>query len=146
VERQKTSNIIFGEAAAFYEILLDGCTHIYAVYHALVERDEIFSLYPRGRWDPSFRAVNSVWIRDIVGTWKLKGADSPRTYVLRKHPGLALLTPEELGLPEKSCGVAGESQSGSGEESADDSSELDEPFSDSEGSSDEGLYLSGDDL
>ncbi|KAH6913248.1 hypothetical protein BKA70DRAFT_1096293 [Coprinopsis sp. MPI-PUGE-AT-0042] len=145
-ERQKTPNLIFGEAAAFYEIRLAGSTHFYVVYHPLIERDEIFNLYPRGHWDSALHALNVVWLRDIVGTWKLKGSlGSPRTYILRKHPGLALLTPEELGLPEKTDGAEGlDSRKGADRaeddvlDSSDESSELEEPLS--EGSSDEGLY------
>jgi len=42
--------------------------------------------------------ANVVDILNIVGIWTAQET-SGRTYILRKHPGLAMLSKEECGIP-----------------------------------------------
>ena len=87
------------------------------VYTPLVERTELFGLYTRGKWDSNIvQALKVSWIRDIVGIWILPS--SSRVYILRKHPGLSLLTAEELGQTKDLQGSDGDS---GGEDSESDS-------------------------
>jgi len=53
--------------------------------------------FPRGVWNTKTPKVANVCdILSIVGIWTSE--TSKRTYILRKHPGLALLSMEESGL------------------------------------------------
>jgi hypothetical protein len=36
----------------------------------------------------------------VVGIWKVPASKLDRVYILRKHPGMIMLTPDELGIPE----------------------------------------------
>ena len=53
----------------------------------------------RGKWDRNtIHATEISAIVDIVGIWEPGNLnESKNVYVLRKHPAIALLSPEELG-------------------------------------------------
>ncbi|KAF8890363.1 hypothetical protein BD779DRAFT_1469283 [Infundibulicybe gibba] len=86
-------NLIFGEALAFYEIRLE-TTQLIAVYHPLESIDSGLG-YTRGRWSSHIAVLDVEKIIDIVGIWLAE--KTKRVYILRKHPGLALLTADECG-------------------------------------------------
>ncbi|KJA26463.1 hypothetical protein HYPSUDRAFT_132751 [Hypholoma sublateritium FD-334 SS-4] len=89
-------NLIFGEARAFYKVSEKFGNHILAVYTPLQEIKKIFHI-PRGKWNPDTPMVLEVSsIQSLVGIWV--GILSKEVYILRKHPGLQLLTQEEHGL------------------------------------------------
>jgi hypothetical protein len=96
--RQLCTNIIFGEAASFYEIKIGEVEQHFVVYTPLEQRSEPFNLYARGVWGASYQALPVSWIRDVGGIWK--HSLKTRVHILRKHPGLSFLTPEELGQEE----------------------------------------------
>jgi len=54
--------------------------------------------------------ANVVDILNIVGIWTAPSETSGRTYILRKHPGLAMLSKEEAGIsaPDGEMAVDGE--------------------------------------
>jgi len=54
---------------------------------------------PRGVWNrQTLKVANVVNILNIVGIWTASET-SQRSYILRKHPGLAMLSTEESGIP-----------------------------------------------
>jgi hypothetical protein len=97
-------NLIFGEAQAFYQLGERFGERKLAVYSPLQEITKIFHI-PRGKWNieaPNVLEVSA--IQSLVGIWV--GISSKEVYILRKHPGLQLLTQEECGLePEESDAV-----------------------------------------
>jgi hypothetical protein len=101
-------NLIYGEVLAFYELraserATDEQTEVYAVYSPLINRETPLGCI-RGKWDASTpKAINGRHIRDIVGIWSAPSV-SHRVYILRKHPGLSLLSPEETGVANLDIG------------------------------------------
>jgi hypothetical protein len=58
----------------------------------------------RGKWDRNtVHAVEISAIVDIVGIWEPEN-ESKVTYILRKHPAVALLSPGELGRNSEAGG------------------------------------------
>lgn len=93
-------NLIFGEARAFYQLGERFGGRKLALYTPLQEVKKIFHI-PRGKWNPQAPEVLEITaIKSLVGIWV--GVLSKEIYILRKHPGLQLLTQEECGLdPEE---------------------------------------------
>lgn len=72
----------------------DFTVRTFAVFIPLVKVKQSFGSI-RGVWDTSFDVIETKDIVDIVGIWH--GITSQQIYMIRKHPGLALLSPLELG-------------------------------------------------
>ncbi|KAF8995356.1 hypothetical protein BDQ17DRAFT_1218084, partial [Cyathus striatus] len=92
-----SKKIIFGEATAFYEFKIDNiCKKSVIVYRKLTNVIQTLN-QTTGKWNDNQIYVMEVTnIIDIVGIWESKNG-SGNVYVLRKHPGTAFLTTEELG-------------------------------------------------
>ncbi|KIM35111.1 hypothetical protein M413DRAFT_79735 [Hebeloma cylindrosporum] len=90
-------NVIFGEALAFYEVKSPAFSHALVVYWPLEKLERSLNV-PRGVWNRQTpKVANVVDILNIVGIWTASET-SQRTYILRKHPGLAMLSTEECGI------------------------------------------------
>ncbi|KIM36905.1 hypothetical protein M413DRAFT_77629 [Hebeloma cylindrosporum] len=89
-------NIAFGEALAFYQVTTPTSSHGLVVYRPL-QKLEVVLNFPRGNWDTTNISVTDITnILNIVGIWD--APTSGKTYILRKHPGLAMLSVEESGI------------------------------------------------
>jgi len=86
----QASTSIFGEALSFYQIELDQPC-IFVIYKPLVKVRLTLNCL-EGEWGEGIMlALHASDIISLVGIWA--GKDS--LWILRKHPGLAMLTPEE---------------------------------------------------
>jgi hypothetical protein len=91
VERIKP---IFGEALAFYTTQsAEGTNLSLVVYCPLIERSLLFGRW-YGKWSPSLYVLETSAIVSLVGIW----AYNDHVHIMRKHPGLYLLTPDECGI------------------------------------------------
>ena len=89
----------FGEALAFYEVKTQtaASSHAVVVYWPLEKLERSLNV-PRGVWNrQTLKVANVVNILNIVGIWTASET-SQRSYILRKHPGLAMLSTEESGI------------------------------------------------
>jgi len=103
-------NVTFGEALAFYQVKTTASSHALVVYWKLERLERLLNV-PRGVWNRHTPMVaNVVDILNIVGIWTAPSETSGRTYILRKHPGLAMLSKEEAGIsaPDGEMAVDGE--------------------------------------
>ena len=82
---------IFGEALAFYTIV--GTDLSFVVYHSLIERQKQFGRW-YGKWAPTLYVLETSAIVGLIGIWTYNN----NVHILRRHPGLTLLTPEESGI------------------------------------------------
>jgi hypothetical protein len=91
-EAQKSgiAHPVFGEALAFFEVVEEDKWLV--VYHPLVNCQSIFGKW-RGTWSKSIEVLPTSTICSIVGIWTY----FDKVYVLRKHPGLTMLSEEENG-------------------------------------------------
>jgi len=98
-------NVTFGEALAFYEVKTQAAgaasssseSHAVVVYWLLEGLESSLNV-PRGVWNRQTRKVaNVIDILNIVGIWTASET-SQRCYILRKHPGLSILSTEESGI------------------------------------------------
>ena len=80
---------IFGEALAFYTTQ----TASFVVYHPLIERCKLFGRW-YGKWSPLLYVLETSDIVSLVGIWTY----NDHVHILRKHPGLTLLTQDERGI------------------------------------------------
>ena len=80
---------IFGEALAFYTV---GTDLSLVVYRSLIERRKLFGRW-QGKWAPTLYVLETSAIVGLIGIWTYKN----NVHILRKHPGLTLLTLEESG-------------------------------------------------
>ena len=90
LEVEKTKPI-FGEAIAFYTV--DKTDISLVVYHPLIERQKLFGRW-YGKWSPALYVLETSAIVSLVGIWTY----NDHVHILRKHPGLTLLTSEECGI------------------------------------------------
>ena len=80
-------------------------SHELVVYWKLEKLERILNI-PRGVWNRHTPMVaNVVDILNIVGIWTVPET-SGHTYILRKHPGLAMLSKEESGISASDGGTA----------------------------------------
>ena len=87
-------NIVFGEVLAFYKLTQHENPLKIAVFHPLSDiKKSLNVIY--GKWATQILAIKVDDIVDIIGIWAAPKCE--RVYVLRKHPGLELLTSEECG-------------------------------------------------
>src|SRR6201996_1425714 len=89
LEVEKTKPI-FGEALAFYTV---GTDTSLVVYHPLIEHYKLFGRWC-GKWSSTVDVLETSTIVSLIGIW----AYSDHVHILRKHPGLALLTSDESGI------------------------------------------------
>lgn len=97
-EAHEGDQIIFGEALAFYNT--GGLkTPVVVCYSLHSIESQLGTL--RGKWSSELQVLPLSSIKAIVGIWEYKGEGSTHNiYILRKHPGLEWLTPEERNLQE----------------------------------------------
>jgi hypothetical protein len=86
---------IFGEALAFYTTQSDGADFSLVVYHPLIEHHTLFGRW-YGKWSSSLYVLETSAIVNLVGTWTY----NDHVHILRRHPGLTLLTLNECGINE----------------------------------------------
>ena len=84
---------IFGEALAFYSTQSAGAKLSLVVYCPLIEHHNLFGRW-YGKWSPSLCVLETSAIVSLVGIWTHKD----NVHILRKHPGLTLLTLDESGV------------------------------------------------
>ena len=84
------SKPIFGEALAFYTA---GTDLSLVAYHPLIERHKLFGRW-YGIWSSQVLVLETSAIVGLIGIWTYNN----HVHVLRKHPGLTLLTQEECGI------------------------------------------------
>ncbi|EDQ98531.1 uncharacterized protein LACBIDRAFT_299510 [Laccaria bicolor S238N-H82] len=95
-----TPNILnhtFGEANSFYKVELTNKTYILVVYTPLIDVQPVLRTQIRGKWESptTLKVIEASQILDLVGIWSAEA--SKNIYVLRKHPGLAMLSAVESG-------------------------------------------------
>ena len=79
---------VFGEALAFFEVVE---THeLLVVYYAVGDCHQILRRW-RGTWKKEVDVMPVSAIHSVIGIW----SSQKKVYILRKHPGLALLSAEE---------------------------------------------------
>ena len=84
---------IFGEALAFYSTQVAGAKISLVVYHPLMELHNLFGRW-YGKWSPSLCVLETSAIVSLVGIWTY----NENVHILRKPPGLTLLTLDESGI------------------------------------------------
>ena len=81
---------VFWEALAFFEVV--ETQQLLVVYYAVGGCHQILRRW-RGIWKKEVDVMAVSGIHSVVGIW----SGQKNVYILRKHPGLSLLSPEELG-------------------------------------------------
>ena len=95
---------MFGEVLSFYSITnSDNETVEVAVYRPLIDVCQPLKTVIQGRWPGAsakvkVAAIDVERIHTVVGIWA--APQSGNIYILRKHPGLLMLTPLERGVQE----------------------------------------------
>ena len=84
---------IFGEALAFYTVQVAGADHSLVVYSPLIERHKLHGRW-WGKWSSSVFVLETSAIVSLIGIWTY----GDHVHILRKHPGLNLLTSDESGI------------------------------------------------
>ena len=84
---------IFGEALAFYTAQYAGADYKLVVYHSLIEHCLLYGRW-YGKWSPSVYVLETSAIVSLIGIWTY----NDNVHILRRHPGLALLTSDESGI------------------------------------------------
>ncbi|KIM39633.1 hypothetical protein M413DRAFT_29330 [Hebeloma cylindrosporum] len=106
-------NLTFGEALAFYQVKTMTSTHALVVYWPLEKLERSLGV-PRGVWNrQTLKVADVAAILNIVGIWTASET-SGRTYILRKHPGLAMLSKEECGITTLDGEMAADEEAGEG--------------------------------
>ncbi|KZP07406.1 hypothetical protein FIBSPDRAFT_762968, partial [Athelia psychrophila] len=91
-----SSSPLFGEALAFYTRRLpDESTDNLVVYHPIVGLCTEYRQW-RGKWGTTVKVARVLSIVAVIGIWV--GPESQDVHILRKHPGLDLLSAAECGL------------------------------------------------
>lgn len=86
--------MIFGEALAFYETLKQD-SKLLVVYHNLANLENILGAW-RGNLSQDICVLPVRAITCKVGIWQIPDTQTQiHIWVLRKHPGLAMLSAEE---------------------------------------------------
>ena len=82
---------IFGEALAFYTVAETSLSLV--AYYPLIGRHKLFGRW-YGKWSTTVYVLETSAIVSLVGIWTYNN----HVHILRKHPGLTLLTPDECGI------------------------------------------------
>jgi hypothetical protein len=91
------SQPIFGEALAFYEVTE---THkLLVVYHPIINLQQQLGRW-KGNWSQNIEVLSASALRDKIGIWTW----NENVHILRKHPALDYLKPEERGAEEEGEG------------------------------------------
>ena len=83
----------FGEALAFYSV--PEYKLYLVVYCPVVERFGVVGRWC-GRWSEEIKVMETSRLTSLVGIWEFES----RVHILRRHPGLDMLSPEECGFEE----------------------------------------------
>jgi len=81
---------VFGEALGFFEVV--ETQQLLVVYHPLVQLQQVFKKW-RGIWSKEIHVLPAATLCSVIGVWQ----QFARAYVLRKHPGMAMLSAEGCG-------------------------------------------------
>ena len=93
-----SKKILFGEALAFYELLGEQRQLLVICWPLEDLTNRLGAL--NGSWSSSIVVLDAKHITDKVAIWKMETVGS-KIWILRKHPGLAMLGSEELrGIEE----------------------------------------------
>lgn len=96
-------NVIFGQVRAFYQIKM-GSQMLSLVAYTPLDKVQIVLGFPRGKWNNSLvKVANIIDIISIVAIWEAE--TSRNIYILRKHPGLAMLQDYECGIENDNEGI-----------------------------------------
>jgi hypothetical protein len=87
-EAEKGGKPVFGEALAFVEML--GTKQLLAIYHPVGDCQQVLKKW-RGVWSEKIDVLAACAIHSVVGIWSYES----RVYILRKQPGLYLLSERE---------------------------------------------------
>ena len=93
-QRSGDTKPVFGEALAFFEKPETG--QLVVIYYPLSNCEQVLKKW-RGVWSDKIEVLPASTIHSIVGIWPYE----PRVYILRKHPGLNLLSEEECGKEQE---------------------------------------------
>jgi len=88
---------VFGEALTFFEVL--ETKQLLAVYHPVSNCQQVLKKW-RDIWSDKIEVLPASAIHSLVAIWFYE----PRVYILRKHPGLNLLSEEESGKEVEDTG------------------------------------------
>ena len=83
--------LIFGEALAFYE-MLQRENQLLVIYHRLINQQQIYGAW-NGTWAQNLSVLLVKSITNKIGIWQYN--TSRPVWLLRKHPGLAMLSAAE---------------------------------------------------
>jgi len=83
----------FGEALAFYSV--PQYNLFLMIYYPLVDRFGVLGRWG-GKWSRDMMVMETSKLINLVGIWEYQG----RVHILRRHPGLDMMNPEECGLEE----------------------------------------------
>ena len=84
----------FGEALAFYSV--PEYNLFLMVYYAVVEKFGVVGRWC-GKWSEEIKVMETSRLVNLIGIWEYES----RVHILRKHPGLDMLSPDECGFEEK---------------------------------------------
>ena len=93
-ERRGDGRPTFGEALAFIEV--QKTKQLLVVYSPVINCQQVLKKW-RGVWSDKIEVLPASTIHSIVGIWPYES----RVYILRKHPGLSLLSEEECGKEQE---------------------------------------------
>ena len=69
---------------------------IVVVYHKLINVQQVLGTI-RGQWEEKISVIEIEFIQNILGIWATPKKPG-RIYILRKHPGLDMLSDIECGM------------------------------------------------
>ena len=92
---------MFGEALAFFEVL--ETKWLLVIYYPVNNCQQVLKKW-RGVWSDKMEVLSTASIHSLVGIWSYES----KVYILRKHPGLAFLSDEEVGKESGDEEVEGE--------------------------------------
>ena len=95
-EAHQGTQIIFGEALAFYQS--QELEESIVIYYPILDVESKHNTL-RGKWGHELQVLSLQNIYAIVGIWQMEGRQ--QVYILRKHPALEWLTPEERNIREE---------------------------------------------
>lgn len=86
----------FGEALAFYTVSgeLDAEPEVLVVYRPIINLQQVLLRW-QGTWAEEIATARALSIEAVVGIWE--GIRTKKVHILRKHPGMDLLTSTERG-------------------------------------------------
>ena len=93
VQTDGAPKLIFGEALAFYQ-LLEKDNELLVVYHCLTNQKKVLNQW-RGTWSQDICVLPVKHITDKIGIWEMPHAANAPIWMLRKHPGLEMLSAAE---------------------------------------------------